>query len=86
MICFGAKTEQEVKEKGTCGSHFKKIKNNKNQKSKSKGRRTDREAERKREVFYFIFYFYFSSLASLFDIWKSDRRNSSGQEAKCSTR
>ena len=29
MICFGAKTDQEVKENGTCGSHFKikKIKN-----------------------------------------------------------
>ena len=33
MICFGAKTDQEVKEDGICGSYFKKnkkIKKNKN--------------------------------------------------------
>ena len=29
MICFGAKTDQEVKEKGTFGSHFKINKKNK---------------------------------------------------------
>ena len=29
---------------------------------------------------------FFFSLASLFDIRKSDHRNSSGQEEKCSTR
>ena len=31
-------------------------------------------------------FFIFFSLASLFNIWKSDRRNLSGQEEKCSTR
>ena len=35
---------------------------------------------------FFIFILFFSSLASLFDIWKSDRQNSSGQKAKCFTR
>ena len=34
----------------------------------------------------FIYLFILFSLASLFDIRKSDRRNSSGQERKCSTR
>ena len=34
----------------------------------------------------FLFIFLKFSLASLFDIRKSDRQNSSGQEAKCSTR
>ena len=35
-------------------------------------------------VFIFLFFF-FSSFASLFDIRKSDRQNSSGEEAKCYT-
>ena len=35
-------------------------------------------------VFIFLFFF-FSYFASLFDIRKSDRQNSSGEEAKCST-
>ena len=30
-------------------------------------------------------FFFFFSLASLFDLRKSDRQNSSGEEAKCST-
>ena len=29
MICFGIKTDQEVKEKVTCGSHTNKLKKNK---------------------------------------------------------
>ena len=33
----------------------------------------------------FLFIFIFSSLTSPFDIRKSDRQNSSGEEAKCST-
>ena len=35
--------------------------------------------------YFFIFIFFFSSLAFLFDLRKSDRQNSSGEEAKCST-
>ena len=37
----------------------------------------ERETERQRDYFYLIV-----SLASLFDIWKLDRRNSSGKENK----
>ena len=79
MICFGIKTDQEVKEKVTCGSHtnkFKKIKQNQ--------RKLELRGERKKhkDIFFFIF---FSSLTSLFDIRKSDRQNSSGQERKGST-
>ena len=73
MICFGIKTDQEVKENGYMGPtlKYKKIKN----KSKGDGReRTDQ-----------FFFFFFFSLTSLFDIRKSDRQNSSGEEAKCST-
>ena len=33
-----------------------------------------------------LFLFFLFSLSSFFDLWKSDRQNSSGQEAKCSTR
>ena len=73
MICFEAKTDQEVKEKVTCGSHLKKKTNIKREKEVCR--------ERERNIFLF-----FSSLTSLFDIQKSDRQNSSGQEAKCSTR
>ena len=32
-----------------------------------------------------LFFYLLFSLASLFDLRKSDRQNSSGQEAKCST-
>ena len=39
-----------------------------------------------RQRFDFLFFYFYFSLASLFDIRKSDRQNSSGQEAKCSTR
>ena len=55
----------------------------KKQKDKKKWAQTEavREAESKRDFFIFLF----SSLGSLFDIRKSDRRNSSGQERKCST-
>ena len=74
MICFGAKTDQEVKEKVTCGSHFK-IKQNKN-KPKQVGREREKRSVRER------FLFFFSSLASLFDLQKSDRRISTGQVRK----
>ena len=33
-----------------------------------------------------LFLFFLFSLSSFFDLWKLDRQNSSGQEAKCSTR
>ena len=74
MICFRAKTDKEVKEKVTCGSHFK-IKQNKN-KPKQVGREREKRSVRER------FLFYFSSLASLFDLRKSDLRISSGQVRK----
>ena len=60
------------------GPTFNKIKKNKNIKS------VFRQRDGRRSNFYFL-YFYFFSLASLFDIRKSDRPNSSGEEAKCST-
>ena len=74
MICFGAKTDQKVKENRTYGSHFKK---NKNHKGAEDG---------KREREFLFIYFILFSLASLFDIRKSDRQNLSGQETKCSTK
>ena len=77
MICLGAKTDQEVKENETCGSHFKKKKKKTKQKETDRDE-TVREREREREFDLLLLYF-FSSLASLFDIWKSDRRNSSMQ-------
>ena len=43
----------------------------------------DERRETEEKDFYFYFFF---SLASLFDIRKSDHWNSSGQEKKCSTR
>ena len=53
-------------------------KQKKTKKNKSKGRiLTDGVVQRKGDIFYFLF---FSSFASLFDIRKSDRRNSSGKE------
>ena len=68
-----------MKEKGTSGSHFKKNKKNKNKKNKNLVSYMDKETrERGPNVFVFIFIF-FSSLASFFDIRKSDRRNSSRQ-------
>ena len=70
-----------MKEKGTCGSHFKiKIKN------KNLVSYMDKETRERERAERFYFYFYsFSSHASLFDIQKSDRRNSSGQERIGST-
>ena len=59
---------------------FKKNKkNNKKIKNQKRRKRGEREKQIERENNFFI---YFSSLTSLFDIRKSDRRNSSGQEAK----
>ena len=80
MICFGAKTDQEVKEKVTYGSHFK-IKQNIN-----KPKQVGREREKWSVLERFLFIYFFSSLVTLFDIRKSDRRNSSGKERKGSTR
>ena len=48
-------------------------------KKRKRIRREEREADREGNVFIFIF---FSSIASLFDIRKSNRQNSSGQEIK----
>ena len=56
MICFGIKTDQEVKEKGSCGSHLKK--------------QTKKNREKRDKVFFLVYIF--SSLTSLFDIRKSD--------------
>ena len=66
MICFGAKTDQEVKEKVTYGSHLKKKQNktNKYQKRKeSLPREREKQSERK-----IVFYFYFllSLLSSIY--------------------
>ena len=55
MICFGAKTDQEVKEKVTCGSHFKKIKKNK---IKIKIKEADRDGEGSSRLFIYLFYFF----------------------------
>ena len=78
MICLGAKTDQEVKERVTCGPHT-----NKKKKKKNKNRRNGESSRGRGKVFYFFNFFF--SLASLFYIRKSDRQNSSGEEAKCST-
>ena len=60
------------------GPTFNKIKKNKNIKICFwKERRTALKC--------LFLYFYFFSLTSLFDLRKSDRQNSSRQEAKCST-
>ena len=68
MICFGIKTDQEVKEKGICGSHFKK-----NKKKQNKQISKEMQAVRVRNRKIKIFFLFFSSLTSLFDIRKSDR-------------
>ena len=52
----------------------------KKKKNKKRRKRTD-----EKETFLFLFLFFFS-LTSLFDLRKSDYQNSSGQEAKGSTR
>ena len=44
-----------------------------------------RENVRQTDAFDIFFILFFSSLISLFDLRKSDRQNSSGQEANCST-
>ena len=63
MICFGIKTDQEVKEKGICGSHFKKIKNNKKTIQTNIKRKAGRESEKQKDKdFYFIFFFSHFSL------------------------
>ena len=62
MICFGAKTDQEVKEKVTCGSRFKIIIIKKNKNHKGDGEREQREREKERVIYYF--YFFLLSLLS----------------------
>ena len=72
--------DQEMKKKKevTCGSHTNK------KKTRIRGsEEADGHSSVGRKIFLlFIFLF---SLASLFDIRKSDRQDSSGEEAKCST-
>ena len=62
------------------------IKKNKKKTNKQRIKKKKKEEEQavgQEEILFF--YFYFFSLTSLFDIRKSDRQKSSGQEAKCST-
>ena len=54
----------------------------KNKLNKKKRRCSSQRVEQPKEFFIFFSLF---SLSSLFDIRKSDRQNSSRQEAKCST-
>ena len=63
MICFGVKTDLEVKEKGTCGSHFK-IKKKTNIEKKKKG--AERERERGSVRGKILFYFSLSLLSSIY--------------------
>ena len=68
-----------MKKNVTYGSHLKIKKKQTNKYQKRKGslpREREKQSERK------DFFYFFSSLTSLFDIRKSDRQNSSGQEAK----
>ena len=44
-----------------------------------------KRGRQRREHLKLLFYFYFFPLTSLFDLRKSDRQSSSGQEAKYST-
>ena len=67
-----------MKEKVTCGSHTNKLK-----KITQNQRKLELRIERETETEIF---FFFSSLTSLFDRRKSNRQNSSRQEAKGSTR
>ena len=71
MICFGGKTDQEVKKWDMWVPLKKKTK----QKQKEReGDVMENGAGRSLLIFFLLF----SSLTSLFDIRKSDRRNSSG--------
>ena len=64
MICFGIKTDQEVKENVTYGSHTNKLKKNKNKTNEIVGI-AQRERERNREIFFLIF-FLLSLLSSIY--------------------
>ena len=59
MICFGIKTDKEVKEKGICGSHLKKKPKLTNIKRKA-GRESEKQKDKD-----FYFYFFLLSLLSL---------------------
>ena len=68
-----------MKKKWTCGSHFK-IKSKIiiiNNKKNLNGKRGRRESDQREYILLLLLLFIFS-LTSLFDIWKSDRQNSSG--------
>ena len=60
MICFGDKTDQEVKEKGTCGSHLKKIKKKKNKEEEEEEADSVRRSEKD------IYFFLLSLLSSIY--------------------
>ena len=65
MICFGAKTDQEVKENVTCGSHLKKKQNKQISKEKGKFAERERERNRVRKRFFFFYFLFLLSLLSL---------------------
>ena len=77
MNCFGTKTQKRWKNE-TCGSYLLYIYIYKI--------REEHIFFKVVRTFFFVFLFILFSLASLFDIRKSDLRNSSGQERKGSTR
>ena len=81
MICFGDETDQELKEKGHLGPTF-----NKKIKKKHTNLICGFRQRDGTNVLLFLYYIFFSSLTYLFDLRKSNRQNSSGQEAKGSTR
>ena len=72
MICFGAKTDQEEREKMDMWVPLKKIKKIKIK--IKRGRRGERASDR---VFDLLFLFFIFS-RFFFYIWASDRRNSLG--------
>ena len=60
MICFGAKTDQEVKERVTYGFHTNKLK-------KKRRRIRIEQADERREIkFYFILFYFLSLLSSIY--------------------
>ena len=58
MICFGAETDQELKEKGLVDPTFNKIKKNKNKNIQISYVVLDRETGRMFYFFYIIFFFF----------------------------
>ena len=48
-------------------------------------KKKDKKKRSHSNVLFLFFFLFFFSLTSLFDLRKSDRQNSLGEEAKCST-